>query len=436
MSGPYKAYAEKALHGVMRAYCVLFMAAACALLLYCNATRLSLLCLLFLCLLILFWVSCNKVFFRSTLSGKYILGLAFTVYLALYAIAFAQYELSETRLSQLVTAIYTQTLTENKKHLGPQIVKLNFEETSEMPFLFSFSHVLFAANPAWLKKHYSTTVQAKIEVVKLLRAYENWRELELSGADLSETELSSVCLDGASVLKSNFHFAVFQHSSFDCADLMENNFPDSRFIESSFAYSDLILLKFDRSQLSRSRFDASQIGQCSFSNCLFSDTCFKKSAIWGSYFTEADITGADFSDAKITDSHFENAVVATFDNLESLRSGDIPVKLADLPRTCKVTNYTGAMLINVTMNPLSVIIDNQAVTIDDAYTDETVIDLLVQMLSKAGAIAGGKLPLPVYRKLYADHPSLFEESALLARKKDFSATWERSALYREQLLSQ
>jgi len=411
-------------------------------------------------------------FFRGLLScAKYALPLIFSVYLAAFAVTWAQYEFAFNRQRQQLSIIGAMMAAGKAKDFAPLLAELTNRKLPIRPTLWDWEYIaltVFANQEPEKFSYYSKALMD--DVAGLIRRIDDWGNADLSRIVLSEVNLKEAKLNGGDLTEANLTKADLREAYLVGADLTGADLTGAKleWADLTRAYlsgSYLTEANLTGSYLTEANLTGSYLTEASLIGAKLTGANLTKANLRGAYLTKANLTEANLTEANLTEANLTEANLTEANlrkvNLEwaNLRKADMTgayMGLADMTGVdmtgahLRKGNLTGTQMrwadlsgadlsganlreanlygADMTGNDLreahldgtvlseadlSKIAFSEHSTkytfIDDTCTDNDLIDAIVEILAKAKSLYKAKLPKPVREQLEKSHPHLFEE---------------------------
>ncbi len=418
-------------------------------------------CLLFPALL---WS--NGYIEKSTTKGLY--GGLLATYMAMFAIAWVQYQFSEDRFSQKAGILTALSFSANRQYLANELSELSRYKILKYPSLFSTTQILYSVfDPERSDLYFGNGFQSKRTVELILNTHKTWGGSNFHQLDMSDMFLSDFSLLGAEINKRSFERTPLHHSDFrgctisefDHDGLFKDDFRYTRITGGRYQYNSMNTTRLDDIDFSHSKiFNITihdvQLRFVDMSNSLIESSSFKGSTFIGVDLSNTCLSNVSFYDASLFSVFIPNGheifVSRTlydkspyiFDETQKFKViNRIAVQTIlghdkiDFPDVVKTYQENGVCYYgfldsqstfddlrnNENINLRDTIFHNcdlssfwimgllhkKAIRVDDDTTDQDVIAYCVDKLAKAKAFYETKLPKHVELQLREKHPELF-----------------------------
>lgn len=291
-------------------------------------------------------------------------GVILTLYTALYAVAWAQHEFDVTRLENRSNLAFSLVSGEQRISNSHYLVSLSTCKIREQPLFYSVKQILNAAFfPMQLKKGPDSEIRRKI--VDILRAYKNWDGANFNYLNIEDMYLSHVSFNRTNLIWSKFNKAKIDQGNFSSCSISSSEFYDSVMENVSIDGSCCTSVSFDGAILKNVRFEGSDLRKSSFENATLMNVCFHK--------------------AKFSCSNFKNCTIFDLKEIDGCDFSESIIYKSDLS--------------SIRMKSFIVTEGDNTVIVDDQCTDNSAIESLANMLSKAHTLYESLLPIPVVQML-------------------------------------
>ena len=221
------------------------------------------------------------VFFRGILScAKYVLPLFLSMYLAAYAITWAQYEFAFNRQRQQLSIIGAMMAAGKAKDFAPLLAELTRRKLPERPTLWDWEYIVFTAFNEEEPVKFSDYNQALMDdVAGLIRRIDDWTHADLSGIVLSKVNLSDADLRDANLRDSNLSGANLVQAKLSGANLFGVNLTKA-YIRSAdltkalLMWADLTWAKLENADLRQAKLTGVKLQEADLAEVDVSKMCF------------------------------------------------------------------------------------------------------------------------------------------------------------------
>ena len=391
-------------------------------------------------------------FFRGLLScAKYALPLIFSVYLAAFAVTWAQYEFAFNRQRQQLSIIGAMMAAGKAKDFAPLLAELTNRKLPIRPTLWDWEYIaltVFANQEPEKFSYYSKALMD--DVAGLIRRIDDWGNADLSRIVLSEVNLKEAKLNGGDLTEANLTKADLREAYLVGADLTGADLTGAK-----LEWADLTRAYLSGSYLTEANLTGSYLTEASLIGAKLTGANLTKANLRGAYLTKANLTEANLTEANLTEANLRK-VNLEWANLRKadmtgaymgladmtgvdmtgahLRKGNLTgtqMRWADLSgadlsganlreanlygadmtgNDLREAHLDGTVLSEADLSKIAFSEHSTKYTfIDDTCTDNDLIDAIVEILAKAKSLYKAKLPKPVREQLEKSHPHLFEE---------------------------